>query len=657
MARRRDSLQQNEVVADDEIVSRWPLQDSLADAVGTHDLSNPRGDPTFTTEENRDAIALTGDVALRASRGGHEELSQLGTDSDGLSLSLWVYFDTVNGGTPAEDSDTGYHSLIRNDTGYRVVGQPVSAEDAVNIRFSISPYGDSAAEGYRMPDDTDVLVPVGEWHHVGIRAAPNSFVEIFVDGISEYVDENMSGFSDPNEDFWTDVTIGSWYGKNPEEWDNLLNGKLADIRLYGTPLSPAQHGQVFDNTKLDGEGTDPESEPTPSPTPTPAETPSPTPTATPTDYGFQEARQEVQVQPIGTDLLVLTGIPNADGKPAVTTTEYQLVDADTARDAFVTFTHGQSNTGFDWDSQLEYARTMRTKHGMAEVWSQAANIGWDALAAYAMTQINPAAGIGPVLEVLNDSTSWVLQEAADPYEEAMSKQSQWTITYRNLEDDISQAESLTEMNDTMFGFVSTANSLVGYADDLSSVVSAANSAYQASNSFTTAAAAGTAATTSAAYYAAIGILVSEGVGLISSGFEQNAKLSAIGHAYSTTRIPVIERIIELEDERTANTLSPCGAWELAYLTMNHHYMGAFANQGMHKYASKINESTVGGVWDALVNVGEVASVLDERASDYQWGGAAAHYDYGERTQRAMNLTENSINLEEKGSPTPLGVSQ
>lgn len=382
------------------------------------------------------------------------------------------------------------------------------------------------------------------------------------------------------------------------------------------------------------------------------------PTTVPTDeYEFQAAQQEVQVQPIGTELLVLKGVPGADGKPAVTTTDYQLVDTDTAQDAFTTFTHGQSGTGFNWESALEYARTMRRKHGMAEIWSQATNLGWDALATYAMAQVNPAAGIGPALELFQDSTSWALQEATDPYREAMSKQSQWTHTYRNLESDISDAESLTDMNETMFGFLNTAVSLYGYADDLSTIVSAAQSTYQASSSFTTAATAGGVATTSAAYYAALGVLVSEGVGVITSGFEQNAKLSAIGHAYSTTRIPVIERIIELENERANNTLSPCGAWELAYLTMNHHYMGAFANQGMYKYASNINESTIGGVWDTLVNVGEVSSVLSKRASDFQWGGAAAHYDYGQRMQRAMDLTQNSINREIDGSPTSLEVSQ
>lgn len=648
---RRSSNYQNGLVAESEIVSRWPLEDSLDDVVGAHDLSNPRGEPTFTTEENRDAVALDGDVALRASRGGHGELSQLGSDDDGLSLSLWVYFDTIQGGNFGEDSDSAYHSLIRNDTGYRVVGQPVPAADAVNIRFSISPYGDSAAEGYGMPDDAEVHVPVGEWHHIGIRAAPNSFVEIFIDGRSEYSDEDITGFSDPNEDFWSDVTIGSWYGKNPEEWDNLLNGKLADVRFYGTPLSPDKHTQIFDNTKLGSRDTEPD----PTPTPTPTETASPTPTATPADYDFQSAQQEVRLRPLNTDLYVLTGIPDADGKPAVTTTEYQLVDADTARDAFVTFTHGQSRTGFDWESELEYAKTMQEKHRIAELSSMAYDVGWDALTAYALANVGYLSAVGPAIEGLHDSVTWALQEASNPYEEAMSKQSQWTYTHQELESDISEAESMTDMTGKMFAFAKTAYSLHDTVDDLDDIVSVAKSVYQASDSFTTAAAA--TATSSVVYHAAIGILVSETVGFITSGFEQNAKLSAIGHAYSTTRIPVIERIIELEDQRSDNTLSPCGAWELAYLTMNHHYMGAFANQGMHKYASNITESPVGFVWNTLVNTGEVASVLDERASDYQWGGAAAHHDYGERMQRAMNLTQNSINRAVSGPPTPVEGSQ
>ena len=370
-------------------------------------------------------------------------------------------------------------------------------------------------------------------------------------------------------------------------------------------------------------------------------------------YDIEEADRQTEVKPIDRTLLVLRDIPDTDGRPAVTTLEYELVDTDTARDALVTYTHGLSGTGFDWQEELSYAKSMEEKHRAAELWNRAASIGWDALAAYAMAQINPTAAIGPVLETLQDSTTWVLSEATTPYEEAMSKQSQWTYTYRTIQADIEAAESLTQMSGTMYNLLDTANTLYDTVDDLADVVSAAQTVYSASNSFTTAATAGATVASSVVYYTAIGTLVSEGIDTITSGMEQNAKLSAIGHAYSLTRIPVIERIIELEEQRKNNLLSPCGAWELAYLTMNHHYMGAFANQGMFEHAHAIEQSTLGGVWDTLVNVAEVASVLRDRASSYQWGGAAAHYDYGDRMQQALDMTANSVNLEVLDTPTKL----
>jgi hypothetical protein len=400
--------------------------------------------------------------------------------------------------------------------------------------------------------------------------------------------------------------------------------------------------------------------PTATPHPTtrpPTATPQPTtrietPTAAP--YDLRDARQRTEVTPVDRTLYVLRGIPGADGQPAVTTPEYRLVDADAARDAFVTYVAGRSPTGFDWEDELSYARTMRGKHGASELWNRAATIGWDALAAYAMAQVNPAAAIGPIIETLQDSVAWTVQEITDPYMEAMTKQSRWTHTYREIEADVERADSLVELTDFMVEFVQIAKSVKDLAGTWDDALAAARTAYSASGSFTTSLAAGGAAVSNAVYYAAIGELVSRGVDTVTTGMEQNAKLSAIGHAYSTTRIPVIERIIDLQRQRRDNNLSPCGAWELAYLTMNHHYMGAFANHGMYKHAHAIEQSTLGGVWDVLVNLDEVASVLEDRASTYQWGGAAAHRNYGDLMERAGDLTADSINREVDGAPTPLG---
>jgi len=394
-----------------------------------------------------------------------------------------------------------------------------------------------------------------------------------------------------------------------------------------------------------------ETQPRSTPTPT-SERPVTTPTSAP--YDLRAAQRQTEVRPFGRTLLVLRGIPGAAGRAAVATTDYQLVGTDTARDAFVTYVQGRSETGFDWEAELSYARTMRGKHGASELWNRAAGLGWDALAAYAMAQVNPAAAVGPVLEALQDSAAWATHEISDPYMEAMSKQTQWTYTHREIERDIERADSLVEMTDFMFDFVQTADQINGLAGTWDDALAAARTAYSTSGSFSTSLAAGGAAVSGAVYYAAVGELVTRGVDTVTAGMEQNAKLSAIGHAYSTTRIPVIRRILELESRRQDNALSPCGAWELAYLTMNHHYMGAFANHGMYKHAHAIEESAMGGVWDTLVNLTEVASVLEDRAASYQWGGAAAHRDFGVRMGRVRTLTADSLNRELHGSPTPLG---
>jgi hypothetical protein len=402
---------------------------------------------------------------------------------------------------------------------------------------------------------------------------------------------------------------------------------------------------------------------TPTPdTPTPTKTSTEVSTATSTrkttessDFDLRAATSRTEVRPIDESLFVLSGIPSAGERVAVVTQDYRLVDSDTARDALVTYVEGESERGFDWNKALSYAREMQEMHRRSEILNRAADVGWDALAAYAMSALGPTAAMGPALEALEDSISWAASEVDDPYKEVMSKQTQWTYTYRELEHDLSRADRLSELTEGMQGFVSAGLQLADSGRDLANVVSAAQSAYNASSSFTTSLASGGVAASSALYFAAVGVLVSRGVQTITGGFEQNAKLSAIGHSYSTTRIPMIRRIQELHEKRRNYELSPCEAWELAYLVVNHHYAGAFANQGMYVEAHALEQSTAGGIWNLLVNVDGAAATLKERASSLQWGGAAAHYDFGRKIRRANELAADSINAETHGSPTAIGV--
>lgn len=402
--------------------------------------------------------------------------------------------------------------------------------------------------------------------------------------------------------------------------------------------------------ELDGEVTETE---TPSPTRSPQQTQ--TPGGEP-QYDLSEAALQQSVQFGGEDLLVLRGIPGTGaGRFAVTDSGFELVDTDTARDALVTYWWGDRTFLFDWEAELTRARSMRSVYRASELLNRAASFGWEALEAYVMAQINPGAAIPAVIDLLGESVNWAVSEIVDPYMETMSKMSQWTYTYDEIRDQVQAAESLLSLPEVALGFADVGVAVAGTARTWVKALSAARSVYASSGSITTSlSAAGQGAAAAGVAYAALGLVTDTVVDTVTTGMKENAELSAIGHAYTVTRIPIIQRIIELHDRATDYELSPAGVWELSYLTTNHHYMSAVANHGMYRHAHAVETSPVGFVWDGLTGVAEAAEVLEKRAEKYLQGGAGAHSQLGNGLSTVFDWTAASVNHEINGSPTELG---
>jgi len=99
-----------------------------------------------------------------------------------------------------------------------------------------------------MPEGDNVVVSIGTWHHLTVVCESESFVRIYIDGEIAFEDNSMDGYSEPSSEFWSDVTIGSWYGGNPEYWGNLLDGKLADVRIYESELSDEEISQIYNSS-------------------------------------------------------------------------------------------------------------------------------------------------------------------------------------------------------------------------------------------------------------------------------------------------------------------------------------------------------------------------------------------------------------------------
>lgn len=236
------------VLEADALLARWPLRDGFDDVVGSHDARSAVGSGGFGTYHGREALDFDGSLGVRASRGGSRALNLVGPGDGPHTVAMWVYFDEPTGGQPFGGTGTADHSLYKNDTGLRIVANTTSDADTVELRASISPYGNPDAEGYGMPDDATVMLPVGTWTHVTCVVDATNYLRLYVDGTEQFGDTSMDGHNGYQREFWSDITVGSWYGGNPEEWADLLDGKLADLRIYETALSEQQVQRLISNT-------------------------------------------------------------------------------------------------------------------------------------------------------------------------------------------------------------------------------------------------------------------------------------------------------------------------------------------------------------------------------------------------------------------------
>ncbi len=235
----------NDIVAEEDLLAWWEFTNGFDDAIGNHGASADEGEPTIGTYDDRDAVAFNGGDGLRVSRGGNEELSRAGRNDGPTSFSLWVYFDAEE---PGSDNN---HSLWVDDTGYRIRGRPVDDEDGIQIHFSVSHAGNGTpVNTYSIPDDVDTIVSTGTWHHIGIVVEAENELTMYLNGEEYFHDDSMNGYNEFNEDYWTDITIGARYGWNPERWGDTLQGKIADLRIYGSRLTESQLLDIYESATL-----------------------------------------------------------------------------------------------------------------------------------------------------------------------------------------------------------------------------------------------------------------------------------------------------------------------------------------------------------------------------------------------------------------------
>ena len=363
------------------------------------------------------------------------------------------------------------------------------------------------------------------------------------------------------------------------------------------------------------------------------------------DYDFEDAGLETEVELAGETYYVLQAIPDADdiNQRAVVTTEYELVDLATAHEVLVVEEGMERPRGFDWEAALDRAESQRIRWRATEVLNRAADVGWGGLATFGMAKINPKGALPLALDTLQSSVGWVINEIDSPYKETLSKMSEWTYTYEEQTLEFETTTRLSDISDDIFEFASVGLEAYQAIESYDQAYDALTTAAENSDAFTSSLEAGTGAAGITTFHYAKGKLISETVDTVRTGFQQNAELAAIATAFHTARIPIIERIIELQDQADAGELDPANAIELQYLISRHHLMGAYAKAGMAEQARALSESRVGSGWDVLVNVDDVIPVLEDRSEVFLEGSSKAQVDLGEWLQLVDERRDESLN--------------
>jgi len=238
--------QTDSTVARDRLLVRWPFTSGFEDVVSGADGRAVHGEPTVGTYDGRAAVRFDGDDGLQVGDGSdNPELSIVQRGFGPASFGGWVYFDRDEGGN--QRGDSADHHILRNDGEYTLRANPNTGNsDTVELEFGTSGLG--GGEGYTTREHTDgeMEVAVGQWHHFFFVLEAGDYLRFYLNGERQFVDDEIDGYSPRVTDYWSDQTIGSWYGTGNPDWYNLLVGKLSDLRVYRGELSDSEIATIYE---------------------------------------------------------------------------------------------------------------------------------------------------------------------------------------------------------------------------------------------------------------------------------------------------------------------------------------------------------------------------------------------------------------------------
>jgi hypothetical protein len=407
--------------------------------------------------------------------------------------------------------------------------------------------------------------------------------------------------------------------------------------------------------------------PTPTPTPKPTRTPPPTETKTATpqtpDHNLRKG-STTTVNPHGQPLYVISEIPNTDpGRQAVTTTEYQLVDATRAKDALAAAYYQTNGSTVDYSQRLQTARDHKERAKNLQLFGRAVDAGWDlTVIANSFLVGHPQLAIGNAISLSTDAMSWGYTEYTDPFQEGFTKM---TAALTNAKSIQAKAQQM-RVNDNLGKQVGSMISALALGADTAKtgagLATAWDEAFTAlkQSRFPTHTAddvlksaddlakqsVDDAVTASAGLFAgfAIGLATSE----ISSVIKAKTKVHTAELAYETVRIPLLERLEQLQSLARAGQLTHPEAIEYTVSQATEMQMGAILFQIGADYWQAISDSATGFLWDIVSNAAAKSENYEANATSLETTSKWLYLGSGSQSSTVIEQYALSLNADALG---------
>jgi hypothetical protein len=472
-----------------------------------------------------------------------------------------------------------------------------------------------------------------EWHHVvAVRDAEEARLELYVDDELRGSMDDSQGDVDPNGP--------AYLAGRPErgEDQHYYTGRIDDVTIWTAAVRPS--GSTTATT-----------------TPTARTSIGPETTIRPgngaTGYDLASGTTTA-VMPDEETYYVVSEIPDVEeGRLAVTTESYDLVDTDTARDALAVYTWSNVAWPMDWGREHATLARWRDRSANWRTYGRALDQLWDCTEILLFVSMKaPQQSVGPLLEMATDAIAWDMQDAERPYREAFGKLTACTNnarTIRELAGDVASYRNLA--SDLQFGITSAMNAhdLVEAGRPLAEAARTYASAVRSTGSFTGAAHAALAGVDDAAARKLFtGFAISSAVGLAESAIEHKTTIHAVTNAFATMALPLVDRLRTLQGKLVGRT-APIGAIvEYNHLVQSYFQMNALHFQVAGKYWEQISTDLAGPVWNVLVDAADKADARHETAANMRETVHHVRAAYGAGWQDIREHTARSINAAEFG---------